>query len=669
VIGMTNLALIVLLFLQLPASSSVQAGVLTGQIQSPDGRSVGGIQVYAVQEGSGVSTKEDGLIAGVAQTDKAGRFQMKDLPAGAYYIAAGPLEAPTYYPGVTKLTAARPLKVSGDTNVPTFTLDPFTVDVLVEHTEVPPEVGAIPSSGKPLAPTTELKVHQVLQVEWGKTWWAARIMELFPDGRVKIHYLGWDSSSDEIVTRSRLQLDDDVIEKTKALARTSMPLAVIDTIQLVPPGFSPSSIGGFVIIDAIDIPSDPPEKTEKGDVPADAGPISSTGLKVDADTKLELNQVLQVEWGRTFWAARVLELLSDGRVKIHYLGWVASWDEVVPRSRLQLDDKAIEKTQEASKPSRDDDPIFLDDDAIFDFSLEPEKTEKGEVPAFSGPIKPTGVKVDANTKLEVNQVLDAHDGGDWFAARILALLPDGSVKVHYIGWPTSDEVVPRSRLQLDDKAIEKTIEAAKLAEVEEARFFEETIEAARLLELDSGFDLSVLPGFLDAPAAEKTEKGDVPGFSGPIKPTGVKVDANTKLEVNQVLDAHDGGDWFAARILELLPDGSVKVHYIGWPTSDEVVPRSRLQLDDKAIEKTIEAAKLSAFDSPVLEDISPKPEKTEKGEVPAHAQPISSTGVTVSEKTRLEVNQVLQVESFLSYWAVRILELLPDGRVQIHYLG
>ncbi|MCH8173474.1 MAG: hypothetical protein IIA70_09250 [Proteobacteria bacterium] len=44
-----------------------------------------------------------------------------------------------------------------------------------------------------------------------------------------------------------------------------------------------------------------------------------------------------------WWKGRVLQLIPDGNIKIHYEGWGAEWDEVVPRTRLQLPVKETAK--------------------------------------------------------------------------------------------------------------------------------------------------------------------------------------------------------------------------------------------------------------------------------------------------------------------------------------
>ena len=46
------------------------------------------------------------------------------------------------------------------------------------------------------------------------------------------------------------------------------------------------------------------------------------------------NGALFVEWGGSWWAARVLGTERDGSVRVHYLGWGSEWDEAVAPSRL-----------------------------------------------------------------------------------------------------------------------------------------------------------------------------------------------------------------------------------------------------------------------------------------------------------------------------------------------
>jgi|GEM_PF-3211415 len=75
-------------------------------------------------------------------------------------------------------------------------------------------------------------------------------------------------------------------------------------------------------------PAAPPSRTGPG-------PLQPTGEPVTADTTLQVGDAVQTEWQQQWWAAQVIGLDPDGRVKVHYVGWDASWDEVVTRERLR----------------------------------------------------------------------------------------------------------------------------------------------------------------------------------------------------------------------------------------------------------------------------------------------------------------------------------------------
>jgi len=174
--------------------------------------------------------------------------------------------------------------------------------------------GPIASTGKIVAADAILTAGQVLQVEWNGEWWAAKVVETPEALEVRVHYLGWGATWDEVVERSRLQLDPHALEKAQA------SVAAIHQRQQ-----------DFV--------------NDVDDVGGTPGPIESTGEAVIAETELLPGQTLQVEWNGNWWAATVLEALEGGKVRIHYLGWGASWDEVVERDRLQLDPDALEKAR------------------------------------------------------------------------------------------------------------------------------------------------------------------------------------------------------------------------------------------------------------------------------------------------------------------------------------
>jgi hypothetical protein len=68
----------------------------------------------AIPESGGPAATE--LVA-IELTDNAGRFRLADVPPGRYYIVAGLIELPTYYPGVREMKDATGISVGANTVV------------------------------------------------------------------------------------------------------------------------------------------------------------------------------------------------------------------------------------------------------------------------------------------------------------------------------------------------------------------------------------------------------------------------------------------------------------------------------------------------------------------------------------------------------------------------
>jgi hypothetical protein len=79
-----------------------------------------------------------------------------------------------------------------------------------------PSTGAMPVSGgnqttqatrtKPVRAETQLRVGDRVQGEWYGYWWEAEVLAVRDDGKVRVHWTGWDKSWDETVPRSRLRI-------------------------------------------------------------------------------------------------------------------------------------------------------------------------------------------------------------------------------------------------------------------------------------------------------------------------------------------------------------------------------------------------------------------------------------------------------------------------------
>ena len=103
-------------------------------------------------------------------------------------------------------------------------------------------------------------------------------------------------------------------------------------------------------------------------------------------------------------------------------------------------------------------------DAMIKFSPPEAKAKIELIRKFAGPAAtdPTNRPVTAKTKLQVGQILIAHNTGAWYPVEILTLLPDGRVELHFRGWgDANNKILPRDRLQLaPDELDQPNIKAA-----------------------------------------------------------------------------------------------------------------------------------------------------------------------------------------------------------------
>jgi hypothetical protein len=104
--------LLALSLLLAPQAARPQFGVISGQVRA-DGSPVVGTRVAAIPvDEAEALTSEESILASLAQTDKQGRFRLENVPPGRYFIMAGYLDAPGYFPGVTRRQQARVVVVT-----------------------------------------------------------------------------------------------------------------------------------------------------------------------------------------------------------------------------------------------------------------------------------------------------------------------------------------------------------------------------------------------------------------------------------------------------------------------------------------------------------------------------------------------------------------------------
>jgi hypothetical protein len=107
------LSLGVVLMTQAPAVAlQNQNGTAAGVIRTTTGEPAVGVRVAAVALPGPDTAAGEGALLSLTQTDSAGQFRLDNILPGHYYIQAGLIDAPTYYPGVTTTSGATSILIS-----------------------------------------------------------------------------------------------------------------------------------------------------------------------------------------------------------------------------------------------------------------------------------------------------------------------------------------------------------------------------------------------------------------------------------------------------------------------------------------------------------------------------------------------------------------------------
>src|SRR5437762_18922 len=84
-----------------PQTPPDRAGTISGSLHAKDGSPLVGVRVAAMVIPDPGALDTDSLIyASLAKTDLQGRYRLESVPVGRYYLTAGFVTLPTYYPGV-----------------------------------------------------------------------------------------------------------------------------------------------------------------------------------------------------------------------------------------------------------------------------------------------------------------------------------------------------------------------------------------------------------------------------------------------------------------------------------------------------------------------------------------------------------------------------------------
>ena len=106
-----TLVVVGLLFTQIPLPQS-QTGTATGLVLTTTGVPAAGVRIAAQALTDSTAGIGEGALVSLTQTDSSGRYRLENIPPGRYYIQAGLVDFPTYYPGVTTTTGATTVQIT-----------------------------------------------------------------------------------------------------------------------------------------------------------------------------------------------------------------------------------------------------------------------------------------------------------------------------------------------------------------------------------------------------------------------------------------------------------------------------------------------------------------------------------------------------------------------------
>jgi len=116
-----------------------RSGGVVGKLISPDGMSVAGIRVVAIESSD---TNPSRTLAATtfmssAQTDSAGAYRLETIFPGTYYIVADPLGYPTYYPGASTMAGATAITVTAGATITARDLTLVRLNRIVQTVRTP----------------------------------------------------------------------------------------------------------------------------------------------------------------------------------------------------------------------------------------------------------------------------------------------------------------------------------------------------------------------------------------------------------------------------------------------------------------------------------------------------------------------------------------------------
>jgi hypothetical protein len=108
---MKELLFAAIFLFQAQSPGQIETGAVAGRLRLGSGTPAAGVRVAAVPVTKEGDKAPASMLEGISQTDAAGNYRLEGLPPGRYYIFAGLIDFPNYYPGSGTLTSATAIVV------------------------------------------------------------------------------------------------------------------------------------------------------------------------------------------------------------------------------------------------------------------------------------------------------------------------------------------------------------------------------------------------------------------------------------------------------------------------------------------------------------------------------------------------------------------------------
>jgi hypothetical protein len=91
------------------------SGSISGRVLFPDGSDAVRVRVRITPAGKPADRNTETAPLKFVETTASGEYRIEDLPVGSFFVAAGSVVTPTYFPSGTDASKAKPVKVSAGT--------------------------------------------------------------------------------------------------------------------------------------------------------------------------------------------------------------------------------------------------------------------------------------------------------------------------------------------------------------------------------------------------------------------------------------------------------------------------------------------------------------------------------------------------------------------------